>query len=163
MKAGITGHQNISRYDILWIKKTLSDIIKMEKITFGYSSLAIGVDQLFVRRLLELSIPYEIIIPCNEYEETFTTESDKTNYLELLKKAEKKIILDYHEPSEKAFNAAGQKVVELADILIAVWDGKEAKGLGGTADIVKYAISLKKQISHINPITKTQKMIRDND
>jgi hypothetical protein len=29
--------------------------------------------------------------------------------------------------------------VDLSDLLIAVWDGKEAKGKGGTADIVRYA------------------------
>jgi hypothetical protein len=34
---------------------------------------------------------------------------------------------------------AGEKVVDLSDTLLAVWDGLPAKGYGGTADVVTYA------------------------
>lgn len=34
---------------------------------------------------------------------------------------------------------AGRRVVNLSDLLIAVWDGEVAKGKGGTVDIVCYA------------------------
>jgi hypothetical protein len=30
-------------------------------------------------------------------------------------------------------------VVEASELLVAVWDGEPARGLGGTADVVAYA------------------------
>ncbi|MCA1708813.1 MAG: hypothetical protein LC808_38260, partial [Actinobacteria bacterium] len=45
----------------------------------------------------------------------------------------------YDSPSEDAFFAAGRRVVDLSDVVVAVWDGMEAKGKGGTGDVVTYA------------------------
>ena len=39
-------------------------------------------------------------------------------------------------------------------MLIAVWDGRQAEGLGGTADIVDHRI-LQGRAVHINPINRT--------
>jgi len=49
---------------------------------------------------------------------------------------------------------AGEKIVEEADIVVAVWDGKPAAGLGGTADIVEYARELEKPLIWINPLDR---------
>ncbi|MGA3159798.1 MAG: hypothetical protein ABSC77_01175 [Terracidiphilus sp.] len=38
-----------------------------------------------------------------------------------------------------AYAQAGRYVVDHCDVLIAVWDGKPARGRGGTAKIVQYA------------------------
>ena len=35
--------------------------------------------------------------------------------------------------------AAGKAIAERSDLVLAVWDGRPAGGLGGTADVVKYA------------------------
>jgi hypothetical protein len=43
------------------------------------------------------------------------------------------------ESTERAHLAAGQVVVDRSERLVAVWDGKPARGIGGTADIVSYA------------------------
>jgi hypothetical protein len=42
-------------------------------------------------------------------------------------------------PSEQAYRAAGQRVVGLAEVLLAVWDGTRSEGVGGTADVVAFA------------------------
>src|SRR6266850_2059881 len=68
-----------------------------------------------------------------------TTEDDLEKFRLLLQRAETVEKLPFHKPSEDAFFAAGRRVVENSDILLAVWDGKPAKGKGGTADIVEYA------------------------
>lgn len=39
----------------------------------------------------------------------------------------------------RGFWAAGQRIVGLADVLLAVWDGSSSRGLGGTADVVAFA------------------------
>jgi hypothetical protein len=36
-------------------------------------------------------------------------------------------------------------------VLIALWDGKKANGVGGTGDVVAYAKEQRKPILHINP------------
>jgi hypothetical protein len=47
--------------------------------------------------------------------------------------------LPFVESTEQAHLAAGQAVVDRSERLVAVWDGKPARGIGGTADIVSYA------------------------
>jgi len=47
------------------------------------------------------------------------------------------------------------RVVDLADLLIAVWDGKPARGPGGTADVVAYAASAGKPYVWLDPIRLT--------
>jgi hypothetical protein len=34
---------------------------------------------------------------------------------------------------------AGKVVVDRSSVLVAVWDGQPSRGLGGTADVVRYA------------------------
>ncbi|MCU0785108.1 MAG: hypothetical protein MUF81_13875 [Verrucomicrobia bacterium] len=53
----------------------------------------------------------------------------------------------------EAYMEAGERTVEQADIVIAVWDGKPAVGLGGTADAVAHARMLEKPLIWINPVT----------
>jgi hypothetical protein len=47
--------------------------------------------------------------------------------------------LPYPTPTEAAYFAAGKLIVNRCDLLLAVWDGQPAGGLGGTGDIVGYA------------------------
>jgi len=56
---------------------------------------------------------------------------------------------------EEAFLAAGKRVVDLSDIVIAVRDGEPAKGKGGTADSVAYALSTGAPVIHLNPLRET--------
>jgi hypothetical protein len=44
--------------------------------------------------------------------------------------ADKKEQLGFDRPSEQAFMAAGEAMVDNADLLLAVWDGAPAAGLG---------------------------------
>ena len=41
-------------------------------------------------------------------------------------------------------------------MLIAIWNGDDSKGLGGTGDIVQYAKFKNKKIIHLNPINQTK-------
>jgi hypothetical protein len=45
--------------------------------------------------------------------------------------------------------------VESSDLMIAVWDGKPAKGKGGTADIVADAVTSAVPVVHIDPVERT--------
>ena len=156
MKVGITGHQNIgSNETIKWVTSVLSANIKELAIDFGLTSLAIGADQLFAQLLKQNHIPYVVIIPCENYDKTFTDPTYLESYRNLLNSSFDKFQLPFTEPSETAFYNAGKEIVDRSDLIFAIWSGQPAKGLGGTGDIVKYALSINRTILHINPITRT--------
>lgn len=140
MKIGAAGHQNIPRPAIAYVRQGIADIIaEANHNPVGISSLAAGADQLFASLILEYGGRLSVIIPCAGYETTFTGKADLERYRRLLGKADHVETLNYPEPSEDAYLDAGRRVVDDADLLIAVWDGKPARGKGGTADIVSYA------------------------
>jgi hypothetical protein len=97
------------------------------------------------------------VIPLAHYERFFEGAS-KQRYYRLLFSAEK-IELRGDPNPEKAFFEAGIYIVDHVDRLIAVWDGKPAQGLGGTADIVSYAQANKHPILHLNTTQRSTKWI----
>jgi len=155
MKAGITGHQNLGAAEtIAWVAENLERLVAAHQVQHGFTSLAIGADQLFAQILHEHGLPYTAVLPCHEIEKTFQTPAHLENYRRLLQNAAAVETLDFIEPTEIAFMEAGKRVIDLADFVIAIWNGQPAKGLGGTADAVKYARTQNKRVLHINPITK---------
>ena len=154
MTIGITGHQRLDDPTAWeWVQGALDDILEENPGAVGVSSLAIGADQLFAGSILSHNMKLIAVIPCVEYANTFDQTMVAT-YKSLLANATEKIQLSFISPSEKAFYAAGKKIADLADILVAIWDGQPAKGLGGTGDIVKYAEEQHKDIIHINPVSR---------
>jgi hypothetical protein len=117
----------------------------------GVSALAAGADQLFARYMLDVGAALIAIVPCREYEDTFTTARDLRSYRLLLSRAAEVERLPYAVPSEEAFMAAGRRVVDQCDWLVAVWDGAVSRGLGGTADVVAYAQQLGKRVEVLWP------------
>jgi hypothetical protein len=157
MKIGITGHQELDHDNLWnWVESELSLIIKdftKQGETVGISSLAIGADQMFARIILSLKGKLLAVIPFPDYERTFK-KSDLNTYKKLLEMAFKTEVLPKGVSDEESFFAAGKKVVELADIILAVWDGKKAEGLGGTGDVVSYAKKTGKKVILVNPYSK---------
>lgn len=154
MRIGITGHQKLSDETAwTWVKSEISRVLRENGGKQAVTSLAIGADQVFAQVALKEGYNLLAVVPCSGYESTFDSEKLQ-NYKKLLEKSLDKVELNFSEPSEEAFYAAGEKVLELSDILVAVWNGKPAKGLGGTGDIVDLAIKQNKQVIHINPDTK---------
>src|SRR6266699_2625568 len=142
MKVGITGHQDLgSEETISWLSVTLENVIPQYGIDLGITSLAIGSDQLFTEILRKSHI----------------------QYIAVLQTASTTIKLPFDKPTETAFYEAGKRIVQLSDMMIAIWNGLPAKGLGGTGDIVKYALSIKKPVVHLNPITQIVREISRQD
>ena len=80
MKVGITGHQKLESYNNKWIKDELWRLIDAIQVNEGFTSLAIGADQLFAEVLLTHGMPFTAIIPCSEYAVTFETSSTLEQY-----------------------------------------------------------------------------------
>ena len=156
MKVGLTGHQDLgSSENRAWVANALRKEIAKPSLTEGFTSLANGADQLYALLLTQIGKPYTVVVPCRRYELTFTSLDIRDRYRHLLDGARERVDLDFVEPTEEAFWAAGKKVVELSDYLIAVWNGRPAKGLGGTADVVRFGLNQGKLVVHINLLTRT--------
>ncbi len=150
MKIGITGHQEREGIDWRWVRSLLKKLLAAETKLIGYSSLAAGTDQVFAEALLSEGGQLIAVIPLENYVSFFKDEALK-EYQRLLTFSNV-IELKSTKQDEQAFLDAGKWIVRRADRIVAVWDGEQAEGKGGTGDIVAYAISLNKPVVHINPI-----------
>jgi len=151
-KIGVTGHQKIPAAAIPHVRAGIERVLASASgAVVGLTSLAAGADQLFARAVLGRGGSLHAIIPCEGYESTFTNEKDLAAFRELFARASEVETLPHASPSEQAFLEAGHRVVELADLVIAVWDGEAAQGLGGTADIVHFARSRSREIEIVWP------------
>lgn len=140
MLIGVTGHQNIPEHVLPLVETGVVHALQRYAPGFtGLSSLAAGADQLFAEITIRMGGHLRVILPSDGYETTFKAHKILGCFRRLLGKAEMIETLDYPTPSEEAFLEAGRYIVDLSDLVIAVWDGDEARGLGGTADIVRYA------------------------
>lgn len=101
--------------------------------------MAIGADQIFARIVLQMKGSLQVVLPSEKYETTFAQEGSKRQFELLLRSATRVETLPHNSPSEEAYLDAGRRIADLSDLVIAVWDGKDAKGKGGTADAVRYA------------------------
>lgn len=112
------------------------------------SALAKGADQL-VAEVIQKDVAGELraVLPFLPavYDDDFETPEDRERFRSLLSSTgEPWIASAVDRPTEEqrlqAYRAAGEKVVDESDLLIAVWDGEPARGVGGTAEIVAYAV-----------------------
>jgi hypothetical protein len=156
MRLGITGHQHIPEEAVAVVREELIELVErsLEEAAIPpacVTSLAEGADQMFATLVLKRGGALHVIVPCKRYEESFEAAAGAARFALLLAEATTVETLPFLEPSEEAFLAAGRRVVDLSDQLVAVWDGEPARGKGGTADIVAYARSLGVEVSIVWP------------
>jgi hypothetical protein len=101
--------------------------------------------------VLESGNDLKVVLPSHRYETTFDRPADLERYRKLLARAAEVVQCPHAEPTEEAFFEAGCEVVRRSDLLLAVWDGEPAAGLGGTADVVAYARKLGREVAVIWP------------
>ena len=137
---GCTGHQTLSPLTRRRVAAALAtQIAKVEDDLVGLCSLAVGADQIFAHILLASGGRLHVVIPCQGYVGAFGDEAARREFERLLSAAHEVTELPFSEPSEEAFMAAGRTVADRCDLLLAVWDGQPAAGLGGTGDVVSHA------------------------
>jgi len=160
IKVGITGH----RYGVNeLIYKKLFAYLKTYIVEYHFtidtivSPLADGTDRIVALELMNqygakliVPLPFEI----DSYKKTILSER-KEEFELLLQRASNVVQLSslYQDSKEVGYLRAGKYVVDHCDLLIVVWDGKVSQGLGGTADIVMYAKSKKRNILYINTLS----------
>jgi hypothetical protein len=158
-RVGITGHQNLGNHSRQqYVKRALKQVVsKFPRPMVAVTSLAAGSDQLFTRVMLDYGAAIDAVIPFEGYERVFATKSFRDEYFALLALAATVTVLPRMGSDEQCFFEAGKTVVSRSDVLVAVWNGKPARGLGGTADVVRFARDEKHlEIKWINPDTDSK-------
>lgn len=150
MKVGVTGHRILMEIDKIntGIRKALEEIMNAsggEPPTL-LTALAEGADRLVAEAVREIPgsrviavIPFELA----DYATDFGPEGtdSRREFDSLLKTADEVVQLPSAPTRNEGYENGGNYVVDDSDALIAVWDGQEAQGQGGTGEIVNRAHS----------------------
>lgn len=140
MLVGITGHQNLSERCRELVRLEIERRLDAIDHPFtGLTSLAAGADQIFAAAVLQAGGQLTVVLPSDQIEKSFQDPSDLARFQNLVIRADEIVRMPFSEPGDEAYWAAGQAIVERSDLVFAVWDGRPAGGLGGTADVVEYA------------------------
>lgn len=144
---GVVGHRFFALEDRLksGIDQALSriDLLFAEEVWSILSSLAEGADRLVVERILSFRPRTHLIVPLplplENYRMDFSSPDSLKEFDRLLAKAADVILLPETACRDESYRMAGIFIVEHAEVLIALWDGRGALGKGGTGDIVETA------------------------
>jgi hypothetical protein len=168
VRVGVTGHRpnglEGADIDLLGVKvsevlKHVSDIAREVKSSFEslyadggtpvlriISPLAEGADMLVAEAALAEGYELQCPLPFDrhEYEKDFTDSGSLEKYRRLLGGAASVLELDGSRATpdleNEAYQTVGRMVLAQSDVLIAVWDGEDAKGKGGTGQIVRESL-----------------------
>lgn len=106
------------------------------------SSLAEGADRLVAERgLARAGWALEVVLPLDrdDYERDFHDGPSVEAFRSLLGRAATVERVPAQATREDGYWAAGLAVLDRCDALLAVWDGRPARGRGGTAEVVARA------------------------
>ena len=160
VRVGVTGHRKLGADPLVsWfvtaqcvrLLDRFGDLARLRQAeVVAYSALAIGADQLFAQAALGLNIPLVGVIPFADYANDFQS-AERECFDALLARCRSVERLPHRRRSSRAYFAGGKWVVDAADYLVAVWDGRPASGTGGTADVVVYAEKKGRPVFRIDP------------
>lgn len=138
-RIAISGHRGLSGPTTALVDKGIRAALAAEPPGFtGISCLANGADQIFACAIADLGGSLEAIVPARTYRDKLPAEA-QPRYDSLLAAAATVHRLPFIESNSQSYWSASTLMIDTADELYAVWDGKPARGRGGTADVVAYA------------------------
>ena len=157
MIASFTGHRphklpnKQTGYDLsnplyAWIRLRIIDNLAHVRPDQIISGMALGIDQLAAQIAIDLNIPFIAAIPFIGQENKWPAVSQK-HYNELLKYASKVVVVSEGGYNARKMQIRNEWMVNESDKVIAVWDGSD----GGTANCVRYAQNIGKEVLRINP------------
>ena len=156
---GVTSHRNLAPDEIEPIRQSIAGFFAQLKADFPempllmLSALAEGGDQLAAREALAAGVRLIAPLPLlpDIYREDFIDDATRQQFAELCNHAN---ILQMPllsgqtlagiavrgEARDRQYAQAGVFIASHCHILLALWDGKESNLLGGTAQVVRYAL-----------------------
>ncbi|MFG3134265.1 hypothetical protein ACGFZU_42095 [Streptomyces tendae] len=140
MRVGITGHRGLSTHVEAQVRVLLTAYVMAHDPAdlVGASCIADGPDSWFAETVLKHGGRLEVVVPATEYRQGLPDWHHPV-YDQLIARAADIHHTGMTESTSEAHQAGSEILVGLVDELVAVWDGKPARGYGGTADVVAYA------------------------
>jgi len=154
---GFTGHRKVA--DPGGAQAAIAAAIRRMLAAAGgamaaVSSAASGADTLFVEAALAQGLPWSLLLPLplEEFRKDFDAAGCRR--LEELQQRAGRTLVEPPQPTrDDAYLACGRRTVDESDAMIAFWDGREAAGMGGTADIVAYVRRQRKPLLWVHAAT----------
>ena len=154
-KVAITGHRPEDLENIAWITESLEKLLIGLKPEILYQGMAAGADLMSAEVAHKVGIPFIAARPWSTHtpriEDKKLYEWTMLNALKVVNVDE----IDYYS-GPHLYHNRNEYMVDNADIVIAIWNGKAT---GGTAACVRYAKKKAKTIIQINPSKKEIKEI----
>lgn len=140
MRVGITGHRGLPEAAEALVREAIREAVQpcAGADLAGVSCIADGPDAWFAQTVLDLGGRLEVVVPAEEYRDSLPAWHHRT-YDELLSRASEIHATGLARSDSQAHMTGSEILVGLVDEVIAVWDGRPARGYGGTADVVRYA------------------------
>lgn len=149
---GISGHRVLPPHTERLVVAALHDEVARHAggDLVGVSALAEGADTLFAHAVLDAGGSLVVVVPARGYRASLP-EAHQPVFDALLARAVRVISLDHEDPTDDAYMDGGLRVLDESDLLVAVWDGQPARGLGGTAQVVDAAEARRLPVTVIWP------------
>ena len=154
---GVSGHRFLADEDK--VKNGVDIALRKIKQAFPsrglicHTSLAEGADRLVAKKILVLhggQIWVALPLTAEEYCMDFQSLQSQQDFHALLNQAVQVKIMPATATRELAYLATGKYVLDHCDVLLAIWDGRNALGQGGTGDIVTMARKDNKPIAWVH-------------
>ena len=154
---GITGHRVLSPRTERLVDAALRDVVAKhaDDDLVGVSALAEGADSLFADAVLDAGGSLVVVVPARGYRGALPA-AHRPVFDALLARATRVIALDHEDATDEAYMDGGLRVLDEVDVLVAVWDGQPARGLGGTAQVVDAAVERHLPVTVIWPAGATR-------
>ena len=156
---GVTSHRNLAPLEIEPIRQRIADFFAQLKSDFPgmplvmLSALAEGGDQLAAREALAAGARLIAPLPLlpQTYAEDFVDDATRDAFAQLCQRSDVlqmplspgnslADIATHGEARDRQYAQAGVFIASHCHILLALWDGRESNLLGGTAQVVRYAL-----------------------
>jgi hypothetical protein len=103
----------------------------------GVSCIARGFGSLFAEAVLAAGGRLVVVLPSQDYRRSKVKPDHAPLFDRLVEAADEVLVLDHETANRQAYEAANAVLLQRADRLVAVWNGRPPNGKeGGTADVV---------------------------
>jgi hypothetical protein len=147
---GFTGHRRLENEE--QVAQVLREVIatlrrELGGEMIGRASVASGADTLFAEACVAANLKWVALLPFPEVEfKKDFNAADWKRARALLDRAERIETLSDTAERPEGYLHCGFATVDGADVMVALWNGKASRGLGGTAEIVEHARAVQKPL-----------------
>lgn len=162
LRVAVTGHRpgDLFGYDMgsegwQWLRQTLAEVLTGFGVPVeAISGMALGVDQVFAEVAIDEGVPVVAYVPFRGQDGRWPPESRAT-YLDLLAQCAREVVVS-PVASAAAFLRRNEAMVQVCDVLVAVWNGKTE---GGTYHCLQYGLAQGRPVLHVDPVRRAVTLV----